>query len=79
VLADLPLDLGGLMSSASYEIVYGRLERLNQSLKDIGSPASFNPFVALSFLALPVIPELKITDCGLFDVKRFQHIPVEAR
>lgn len=79
VLADLPLDLGGLMSSASYEIVYRQLERLHQSLKDIGSPASFNPFVTLSFLALPVIPELKMTDRGLFDVKRFQHIPVEAR
>jgi adenine deaminase len=79
VLADLPLDLGGLMSSASYEIVYGQLEQLHQSLKDIGSPTSFNPFVTLSFLALPVIPELKMTDRGLFDARRFQHIPVEAR
>jgi adenine deaminase len=66
------------MSSASYEIVYEQIERLHQSLKDIGSPASFNSFVTLSFLALPVIPELKITDQGLFDVKKLRHIPVEA-
>ncbi|EZP78718.1 adenine deaminase [Parageobacillus genomosp. 1] len=63
----------------THEIVYGQLERLHQSLKDIGSPTSFNPFVTLSFLVWPVIPELKMTDRGLFDVKRFQHISVEAR
>ncbi|MBA2874832.1 adenine deaminase [Thermaerobacillus caldiproteolyticus] len=78
VLASLPLEIGGLMSSSGYQTVYKQLKELNKALSDIGASQQFNPFVTLAFLALPVIPELKITDKGLFDVKVFQHISVEA-
>ncbi|MES1040005.1 hypothetical protein FOA20_11020 [Peribacillus simplex] len=38
----------------------------------------FNPFLTLAFLALPVIPEIKLTDQGLFSVSEFRHIPIQA-
>jgi adenine deaminase len=78
VIACLPLEIGGLMSSKDYLTVYKELESINQSLKEIGASQQFNPFITLSFLALPVIPELKMTDQGLFNVSTFQHISVEA-
>ncbi len=46
-------------------------------LKEIGASGLFNPFLTLSFLALPVIPELKLTDMGLFHVPSFKHIDIE--
>lgn len=57
--------------------VYKELEAVNQSLNEIGASQHYNPFITLSFLAHPVIPELKVTDQGLFHVGTFQHISVE--
>ncbi|RLB08910.1 MAG: hypothetical protein DRG39_08220, partial [Deltaproteobacteria bacterium] len=51
------------------------MEELNKAIKQIGSKIE-NPFMALSFLALPVIPELRITDKGLVDVNRFEIVPL---
>lgn len=48
--------------------VYKELEAVNQSLNEIGTSQHYNSFITLSFLALPVIPELKATDQGLFHV-----------
>jgi adenine deaminase len=70
VLADLPLPIAGLLSPASLEDVaraYGRLKGAYHSLGGVLE----DPFMTLSFLALPVIPELKLTDLGLVDVNRF--------
>ena len=78
VLAELPLPLGGLMSLASYEEVNTLLKDLEGALRQIGFEEKWNPFLTLSFLALPVIPSLKLTDTGLFDVKAFTHIEREA-
>lgn len=78
ILASLPLPVSGLMSDLDYKTVYEKIKRLNQCLIAIGCSMKFNPFVTLSFLALPVIPELKLTDMGLFDVKTFKHIGVKA-
>ncbi|WP_445612507.1 adenine deaminase [Geobacillus sp. YF-1] len=78
VLASLPLEIGGLMTGKDYTEVLNELKQIDQALKAIGADGSFNPFITLSFLALPVIPELKLTDQGLFDVKRWEFIPVEA-
>jgi len=76
-LASLPLPIGGLMADREAREVVEELHRLNRALDNIGT-FSFNPFLTLSFLALPVIPELKLTDRGLFDVVKFRHIEVEA-
>jgi adenine deaminase len=78
LLATLPLPIAGLMSDMQSNNIYEQLKEINGALLKIGCTMTFNPFITLSFLALPVIPELKITDLGLFDVKTFQHIEVEA-
>ncbi|OCC16308.1 Adenine deaminase [Dissulfuribacter thermophilus] len=73
VLASCPLPIAGLMSEDSYEDVADRLEEVINASKEIGIKLS-NPFMTLSFMALPVIPKLKITDRGLVDVERFKLI-----
>jgi len=73
VLDSLPLPIAGLLSDKPLgEVVY-KLERLQKLSKMLGNtlPA---PFATLSFLALPVIPELRLTDLGLVDVGRFKII-----
>lgn len=77
VLAELPLPIGGLVSDQSAEDVAAAAERLEQAAAaDLGAtlPA---PLMAMSFLALSVIPELKITDLGLIDTVRFEKAPLE--
>ncbi|GAC91988.1 adenine deaminase [Anoxybacillus flavithermus NBRC 109594] len=78
VLADLPLEISGLMTAKRFEDVLERLQKIHDALITIGASDEFNPFITLAFLALPVIPELKLTDQGLFDVSSFQFIDVEA-
>jgi adenine deaminase len=77
ILASLPLPIAGLLSDQPYEKVCSSLASIHQALNEIGASNDFNPFLTLSFLALPVIPELKLTDMGLFQVSRFKHIPIE--
>ena len=71
----LPLPVAGLMSDEPAETVAHKLELLNSLGRDWGSPLRA-PFMALSFLALPVIPELKLTDRGLVDVAAFSFVPL---
>ncbi|UHA72444.1 adenine deaminase [Paenibacillus sp. 481] len=78
VLASLRLSLCGLISTDSYTEVLAQLDQLHQALIQVGAATAFHPFVTLSFLCLPVIPELKLTDMGLFDFRSFSHIPVAA-
>ncbi len=66
----LPLPIGGLMSDKPVKEVAENLNRLKEKTTEIGSNME-NPFMVLSFLALPVIPDLKITDMGLVDVRKF--------
>lgn len=75
VLADLPLPLAGLMSPAPLEEVAGACALLKAAYRTLGGELP-DPFMALSFLALPVIPELKLTDLGLVEVSRFQVVPL---
>lgn len=77
VESSLRLTIGGLMSTESSESVYKSLKEMKHSLQTIGFQGHFNPFLTLSFLTLPVIPSLKMTDMGLFDVETGQHIPVQ--
>ncbi|MDX8362125.1 adenine deaminase [Cytobacillus sp. IB215316] len=76
ILSAVPLNIGGLMSEKSFNSVYGELKQLDDALQQINAPTHFNPFLTLSFLCLPVIPKLKVTDLGLFDVKTFKHIQI---
>ena len=75
VLAQQPLPIAGLMSDAPARQVARRDRALRQAAADLGCRLS-RPFMTLSFLALPVIPELKLTDRGLVDVGEFRHVPV---
>ncbi|MGD9153571.1 MAG: adenine deaminase [Gammaproteobacteria bacterium] len=71
----LALPIGGLMSNENPEEIHNDLVKLQQMAKKIGCQLE-NPFLQLSFLALPVIPSLKITDQGLIDVDKLKKIEV---
>ena len=73
VLAGLALPIAGLLSNEPLEVVVDKLERLEQLARDLGTTLE-SPFATLSFLALPVIPELKLTDLGPVDVSEFRLI-----
>jgi adenine deaminase len=75
VLAFLPLPIAGLLAEGSVREVKDRLDVLHDATKALGCKLP-DPFMALSFLSLPVIPELKITDKGLVDVNQFKIVPV---
>ncbi len=71
----LPLPVAGVMSDNEYTLVAEKYVQLNKTAKDFGSQLHA-PFMTLSFMALPVIPKLKMTDKGLFDGEHFQFISV---
>ena len=73
VLAQLPLPIAGLMSDQPIETVRQQMDEVLAAARQLGSPLR-DPFMTLSFLALPVIPSLKLTDHGLVDVDRFELI-----
>jgi adenine deaminase len=75
VLADLPLPIAGLMSPSPLKEVAAAYARLRAAYWELGGTLP-DPFMTLSFLALPVIPELKLTDLGLVDVGRFEVVPL---
>lgn len=75
VVALLPLAIAGLISTESADVVCQQLERVNAAARDLGCTLSA-PFGTLSFLALPVIPDLRITDQGLFDVVTQSFVPL---
>jgi adenine deaminase len=73
ILAELALPLAGLMSLAPFEEVRASLQDLRTAAKSLGVTLN-EPFLQLAFLALPVIPSLKITDRGMVDVTKFELI-----
>jgi adenine deaminase len=75
VLALLPLPIAGLMSDLPIEAVRDRADDLAAAARALGSPLR-QPFTTLSFLALEVVPRLKLTDLGLVDVERFVPVPL---
>ena len=76
VLASLALPIAGLMSPLPAKQIAGKLESVNSAARNLGCNLEA-PVMALSFLALPVIPKLKLTDRGLFDVERFEFVGLE--
>lgn len=77
VVGDLSLPIAGLMSDQSVEYVNERLESLISIAHELGVNKEIDPFMTLAFIALPVIPSIRITDRGLFDVESFEFISVE--
>jgi adenine deaminase len=75
VVQTLPLPVAGLMSVEPAEQVAQRYEELSSGAKSLGSSLRA-PYMTLSFMALLVIPELKLSDKGLFDGKRFAFVPL---
>jgi adenine deaminase len=73
ITADLPLPLAGLMSLEPFETVTEKLKALRHAAKALGCVLP-EPFLQVAFLALPVIPHLKMTDRGLFDVDAFDFV-----
>lgn len=72
VLSFLPLEYAGLMSDKSADEVIKKHDELYEAAKSVGVTKGIDPFLSLAFLPLPVIPEIRITDSGLFDVLKFE-------
>lgn len=75
VLSKLPLPIAGLMSNEKFEYVVDKCEELNNAAHSIGCTLE-DPFMTMGFLSLPVIPELKITDKGIFDTTKFDFVNI---
>ena len=73
VLESIELPIAGLMSNKPLEFVSAKTRDLVSSCQSLGVPLA-DPLMTLSFLALPVIPRLKLTDRGLVDVEKFVHV-----
>jgi len=77
ILASLPLPVAGLMSDKPVALVRSGYDALIAAARGLGSPMH-DPFMAMSFMALEVIPQLKLTDKGLVDVEQFTYVDLFA-
>jgi len=77
VIRSLVLPIGGLMSDIPLEELQEQLEDMLSVAYKMGVSKHYDPFMTLAFLALPVIPELKVTDLGLFDVVNFKFTKID--
>ena len=78
VLASLALPIAGLMTNRPAKETALELSKLHEALHILHPDLDFHLFLtAISCISLPVIPELKLTDSGLFDVIEFKHIPIQ--
>jgi adenine deaminase len=75
IVASLPLPVAGLMSDQPAEVVAASDSMMLAAAREIGCSLR-DPLITLSFMALPVIPSLKLTDNGLVDVERFEIVPL---
>lgn len=78
VIETLELPIGGLMTNKGGLYVKDKLEALHKvAVEKLGMDSDGDPFTTLSFMALPVIPSLKVTDMGLFDVEKNEFVSIE--
>ncbi len=75
VIEELPLPIAGLMTGKKLEEVEAKIQALNLACQGLGATVK-EPFMVLSFLALPVIPEIRVSDKGIIDVVKFQLVPL---
>jgi len=79
VLESMPMPVGGIMSDQSGKWVNEKLNAIHEAAHEkLGISGDVEPVMTLCFMALPVIPEIKLTDMGLFDVTKFDFITLEA-
>jgi adenine deaminase len=78
VIAEVPLPLAGLMSDRPAAEVADQIHALNEAAAGTLGVTADEPFMLLSFIALSVIPDLRLTDGGVVDVGQFAYVPVEA-
>ncbi|MDO5548261.1 MAG: adenine deaminase [Eubacteriales bacterium] len=77
VVERMPMPIAGLMSDQSGEWVDQKLTSLHEkAFQELGISGDVEPIMTLCFMSLAVIPELKLTDMGLFDVTKFAFVPV---
>ncbi|NVF12381.1 adenine deaminase [Anaerococcus sp. AGMB00486] len=76
IIGEMKLPIGGLMSEKGVEEVESEISALNKIAKDLGCDLK-SPFMTLSFIALPVVPKLGLTDLGLVDVLAYKIIDLE--
>ncbi len=76
MLAECPLPVAGLLSDQPLDVVVSQSRACNDAAHGLGWRGA-TPFLTLAFLALSVIPALKLTDRGLVDVDRFELVPLE--
>lgn len=78
VISELCLEVGGLMTNHDASYVANRIQEMKQQLIHMGLHSDIDdPFISLSFLCLPVIPTLKLTVQGLYDVDQLKWVPIE--
>jgi len=77
IISSIPLEIGGIMTQASGKEVALKIKKFLDSAYKYGVNKKLDPLMNLAFLALSVIPEIKLTDRGLFDFKSFSHISLE--
>ena len=79
VIESMPMPIAGLMTDKSGEWVEQKLIDIHEkAYSELGISGDVEPVMTLCFMSLAVIPEIKLTDMGLFDVMSFSFIPVEA-
>ncbi len=78
VIDTLPLPIAGLMSPWSAQTLNAKLDKMVAAARQMGVAAWNDPFITLSFMALPVIPKIRITDLGMFDAENFTFYPMSA-
>jgi len=79
IMDSLTLEVAGLMTKQVSETVRNKLRNMEKIVRSMGVGGEIvDPFLQLAFLSLPVIPELKLTDMGLFDASEYQIVPIEA-
>ncbi|WP_028857429.1 adenine deaminase [Psychrilyobacter atlanticus] len=77
IIYSIPLEIGGIMTQLPGEEVALKVKKILDSAYKYGVNRELDPLMNLAFLALPVIPEIKLTDRGLFDFESFRHISLE--
>lgn len=74
IIESLPLPIGGLMSNLPSGVVQRKVKTMIDTARKMGVYDGIDPFITLSFMALPVIPKIRLTDKGLFDVEKIEMI-----
>ncbi len=78
IIDSLQLEIGGIMTNQEIDIVLEKLKNMDIKSRELGVNEKVDdPFLSLAFMSLPVIPDIKITDVGLFDVVQFKRVEIE--